>query len=159
MMMMSDAPSTQKGLTLAEVLVTVLVLSIGLVGMAGLQATAIKSNYSALYRTQATALAADIADRMRANRTAALKGRYDLDDLVNAHASSASRADKDLHEWLAQVAQLPLGKARIQRDGNSAVVTITIEWDDRRGAIEKAGARATSSDIEEMTRFIYRTVI
>ena len=58
----------QRGATLIEVLVAMLVLSIGLLGLAGMQMTALKSNQSAYYRSQATVLAYDIIDRMRANR-------------------------------------------------------------------------------------------
>jgi len=56
-----------KGFTLVEVLVSMIVLSIGLLGLAGLQATSLRNNQSAYYRSQATFLAYDIADRMRAN--------------------------------------------------------------------------------------------
>lgn len=55
------------GLTMIEILVTLIVLSIGLLGMAALQLTGIRSANSSVYRTQATLLADDIAERMRAN--------------------------------------------------------------------------------------------
>lgn len=56
----------QTGFTLIEILVTVIVLSIGLLGLAGLQATSFKFNSTAYQRSQATSLAYDIADRIRA---------------------------------------------------------------------------------------------
>ncbi|NOS87695.1 MAG: type IV pilus modification protein PilV [Methylococcaceae bacterium] len=59
---------TERGFTLIEVLVAMVVLSIGLLGLAGLQATSLKSNQSAYHRSQATQLAYEMADRMRANR-------------------------------------------------------------------------------------------
>ncbi|MCX7101946.1 MAG: type IV pilus modification protein PilV, partial [Methylobacter sp.] len=55
------------GFTLIEVLIAMLVLAVGLLGLAGLQATSLKSNQSAYNRSQATQLAYDLADRMRAN--------------------------------------------------------------------------------------------
>lgn len=58
----------ERGFTLIEVLVAMVVLSIGLLGLAGLQATSLKSNQSAYHRSQATQLAYEMADRMRANR-------------------------------------------------------------------------------------------
>lgn len=58
------------GLTMIEILVTLIVLSIGLLGMAALQLTGIRSANSSTSRTQATLLANDIAERMRANPTA-----------------------------------------------------------------------------------------
>jgi type IV pilus assembly protein PilV len=58
------------GVSMIEILVTIVVLSIGLLGMAALQLTGMRSTNSATYRTQATLLANDIAERMRANITA-----------------------------------------------------------------------------------------
>jgi type IV pilus assembly protein PilV len=56
------------GFTLIEVLVTVVVLAVGLLGLAGLQTASLGNNQNAYYRSQATQLAYDMADRMRANR-------------------------------------------------------------------------------------------
>jgi type IV pilus modification protein PilV len=69
--------SRSAGFTLLEVLVAVLVLAIGLLGLARLQMTVMKSNQSAYLRSQASLLAYDISERMRANRTAALGGSCD----------------------------------------------------------------------------------
>ena len=55
----------QRGVSLLEVLITVLVLSVGLLGLAALQATGTKFNHGAYLRTQATALAYEMSDRMR----------------------------------------------------------------------------------------------
>jgi len=57
----------QRGFTLLEVLIALLVLSIGLLGLAALQTTGLRSNEMASMRTTATQLAYDISDRMRAN--------------------------------------------------------------------------------------------
>ena len=65
----------QSGMTLIETLVALLVLSIGLLRCrAALQMTSLRNNHAAHTRSQATALAYDIADRMRANRTVAVGG-------------------------------------------------------------------------------------
>ena len=147
----------QRGATLIEVLVAMVVLAIGLLGLAGLQATSVQSNYSAYYRSQATILAADITDRMRANRNAAISGSYTLSELKSAHSSTTSRADKDLNEWLARVSQLPSGKAQITRDTTTGIVTVTITWDDSRGSTKQANGNAQGSDASPS--FVYRTEI
>jgi type IV pilus assembly protein PilV len=67
-----------RGFTLIEVLVTVIILAIGLLGIAGLQAIGLRYNQSALLRTQATQLAYDMADRMRTNNLGFSAGNYDL---------------------------------------------------------------------------------
>ncbi|BCX88541.1 type IV pilus assembly protein PilV [Methylomarinovum tepidoasis] len=62
----------ETGFTLLEILVAVLVLAIGLLGLAKLQTFGLHNSHSANLRTQATLLAYDITDRMRANRAAYL---------------------------------------------------------------------------------------
>ncbi|HEY5602339.1 MAG TPA: type IV pilus modification protein PilV [Gammaproteobacteria bacterium] len=64
------------GVSMIEILVTIVVLSIGLLGMAALQLTGMRSTNSATYRTQATLLANDIAERMRANIDAVNENLY-----------------------------------------------------------------------------------
>lgn len=63
----AQAPQTSAGFTLIEVLVTVVVLSIGLLGLAGLQISGLRANMGSEARSKATFLANDIAERMRAN--------------------------------------------------------------------------------------------
>ena len=69
--------TSARGFTLIEVLVTVIILAIGLLGIAGLQAIGLRYNQSALLRTQATQLAYDMADRMRTNNLGFSAGNYD----------------------------------------------------------------------------------
>jgi len=64
------------GFTLIEILIALLVLSLGLIGLAMLQATGLRFNTESYMRSQATILAYDIIDRMRANKTAADAGDY-----------------------------------------------------------------------------------
>jgi len=70
----SSRRSAQNGATLIEVLVAVLLLSFGIVGLAGLQFTGTKFNHSAYLRSQGTSLAYDLADRVRANIDACQSG-------------------------------------------------------------------------------------
>ena len=59
--------SVHAGFSLLEVLITVVIVSIGLLGLAGLQATGLQNNQKAYHRSQATVLAYDLTDRIRAN--------------------------------------------------------------------------------------------
>src|SRR3546814_3969485 len=65
-----------EGFGLIEVLVSMLILGVGILGMIGLQLNALQFNQTAAFRSHATFLAYDIADRMRANAPAALAGSY-----------------------------------------------------------------------------------
>ena len=117
----------QSGTTLLEVLITVVLVSVGLLGLAGLQLATVQNTNSAGERFEATTLAQDILERMRANRLRALNGEYDLamlddpagDDLVVA---------TDLDNWMAALQTLPQGDGAIEvEDG---LVTIDVKWTD-----------------------------
>ena len=129
------------GFTLLEVLVTLLIMSFALLGIAGILANSIKNDQSAYSRSQAVLLAADIIDRMRANRTTAEIGPttpYDLPLATTCAKSPASVnaiAQTDLTEWCAALtAALPSGTGSVTRDATSGKVTIVVQWDDSRGA-------------------------
>lgn len=127
---------TQKGFTLIEVLVAMVVLALGLLGLAGMQATGLKNNQDAYNRGQATQLAYDLADRIRANATAI--GTYTSIDPEDADGNEnclgtgctpAEMAENDLSEWYTDLtAVLPGSSGSIAVAGN--VYTITISWDD-----------------------------
>lgn len=132
----------QHGFTMIEVLVTVIVLAIGLLGLAGLQINSLRFTYSAYQTSQATILGTDIIDRMRANRAAADTGAYDIALGVNPSAAScvgagvtcppAGMAAADLFEWKQALATvLPDGDGSVTRNG--PLFIITIQWDDTRG--------------------------
>ncbi len=125
------------GFTLVEVLIALIVLSIGLLGLASLQVTTTKFNHSAYLRSQATRLAYSMTDRMRANRKAALEdGAYSAVDYVAAPACGAvggsTVAERDISAWRNALAcSLPQGNGRIVVNGET--VTVSIRWDDTRG--------------------------
>lgn len=124
----------QKGFTLIEVLFAVIIMSLGLLGLAGLQATGLRNNTSSYLRSQATFLAYDMADRIRANRDNALDGKYDID--LKDSASGSDISAWDLQEWKALLSdRLPSGDGAVSSTnvGTKTVFTITVEWDDSRG--------------------------
>jgi len=142
----TPAPSRQTGFTLLEVLIAVLVLSVGLLGLAGLQASSLRNNHSADLRSQATILGYGIADRMRANRTAALAGSYDV--AYASTPSGSSIAGSDVSGWKTLLSSaLPSGDGRITRTGN--IVTISVRW---TGAGGKASDRGTATTFSFSTR-------
>lgn len=118
------------GFSLIEVLVSVLVLGSGILGMASLQLNALKYNQVAAVRSQATFLAYDITDRMRANRTKARAGSYDIALTASAPTGSSIVAT-DLQQWRAALdEQLPDGTGAVQR--NAGKFIITVQWDESR---------------------------
>jgi type IV pilus assembly protein PilV len=127
------------GFTLLEVLIAVLVLSIGLLGLAGLQITSLKFNHSAYMRTSATNLAYEMADRMRVNRQAVLDGEYDGVDFpappeeCNPALTPDGSAAQDILTWRhALICTLPSGTGKIILEDED-LITIIVKWDDSRG--------------------------
>ena len=148
----------QSGFTLIEVLVSVIILSIGLVGVAGLQAISLKNNQSAFMRSQATALAYDLADRMRSNVLSGTTGLYDPTAAAatsgctsTSGCSAQQMAENDLAEWNAAITTyLPMGQGYVcvdstpddgtgfgdpQCDGNGTGLAVKIWWDDDRDGV------------------------
>lgn len=71
-------PLQHHGTSLIEVLVALVVLSVGLLGLAGLQLNALKLNQTAMQRSEATLFAYSILDQMRADAAVAKAGGYDI---------------------------------------------------------------------------------
>lgn len=101
----------QRGFSLVEVLVALVVMSIGMLGIAALYIESMKSNRGAVLRTQAVALAYDMADRIRANRLAG--ARYALalgtappaarNCVAGVNCTQDQLADDDLNRWVTSV--------------------------------------------------------
>ena len=148
----------QQGFTLLEVLIALLVLSIGLLGLAALQTTGLRSNEMASMRTTSTMLTYDISDRMRANPQGTVDGDYIIDsgavtgtipDCTSADCTTAEMATFDLDQWKVAVALLPGGLGDItQTAGPPLVHTITVRWDENRtGADQLNCPPVDSSDL------------
>lgn len=141
-----------RGFSLLEVLIALLIFSLGLLGMAGLMVVSVKTNQSAYLRTQASFLAQSMADRMRAN----IAHVNDYNDTYSeatagtdpcaagATCAPAAIVERDKALWSRQLADsLPNAGAEIACDGNSLGVgaqlsaapysgmcTFTITWDE-----------------------------
>lgn len=131
----------QAGISLLEVLVAILILSLGLLGLGSLQATGLRMNHSAYLRSLAAQSAQDMADRLRANRGAALAGSYNITIAASAPDTS-TLPNREINEWLtSELAALPAGDGSITVNNATQTAIITVEWDDRR-----AGVRGVDSD-------------
>jgi type IV pilus assembly protein PilV len=130
--MKSPNCKNQQGFSLIEVMVAVLVLSLGLLGNAGLVAASLKNSNTAHFRSQATILAADILDRMRANlpndRTQRMTEAAYYIVSLNGSCGGSGLPNTECTEWRQAIAAtLPSGKGGVTVS-NSGTVTVTIQW-------------------------------
>ncbi|HEX7029987.1 MAG TPA: type IV pilus modification protein PilV [Gammaproteobacteria bacterium] len=140
---------SRSGYSLIEVMIALVVLSIGMLGIAGLTVGALKDTRGAFNRTKAVAFAWDMAERIRANRTAGAayagagaNGNCFATASVTAPSScnSATLAAHDIFEWQAALADtergLPSGTGTVTFNNATTPPTyiITVQWSDGRTA-------------------------
>jgi len=161
----SAPPAHNTGVALFEILIALLVLSVGLLGLATLQSQGLRSSSSATMRTEATFLAMDIIDSMRASMTLqpapappappgtltpTIDPNYMLPITGTVTNVGASITSQDLAQWTATI-QVQLGSGQqnawaasiapppIIPPGSPGALIVTIMWDDAR-----TGARGTN---------------
>ena len=146
--------SRNRGFTLVEMLVALVVLSVGMLGIAGLFTVSLRSGGSAIQRMQAVNLAADMADRIRANRragtayTAAATATGTDKNCIGASAvvcTTADMAATDIYVWKKAItAAFKGGTATGQVDYAAATLptlpatyTITVSWKEQAQASDE----------------------
>ncbi len=164
---MKKQASHHRGYSLLEVMIALAVLSIGLLGLASLQVQGMRFNTDSYLRTQATILAYDIIDRMRANTVGSDAGAYCLDvaaptdpcetnavptantcgDTATGCTSAAELARYDISRWyVLQDANLPVAAIRstisrtvVTLGGGNTIFeyTVTMRWRERGVNIEQ----------------------
>jgi len=144
----APAPRRQVGISLIEALVTLFVLSIGMLGVAGLQSVGLQAGHSATLRSQAVFHAQELIERMRANRAAlgdyaGVAVDHGCADraAVAISCTSAELAADDLYRWRQSV-RASLGAAlgdddlsiAVDTSVAPAIVTVSIGWTGRKGS-------------------------
>jgi type IV pilus assembly protein PilV len=118
------------GFSLIEVLISIVILSVALLGTAALTAASLKNTNGSYYRSLATILADDMLDRMRANIDKARDEKYDFTD-AGSIVAAGSLEHFDCVEWLTAVQDaLPGGTGKVDVDPAAGTATIVITWGD-----------------------------
>lgn len=130
-------PKHYAGVSLVEVLVTVVVISVGLLGVAALHLNSLRNSYDSTVRSKAVWLANDIIEHMRANRVAARAGQYDV--ALGASLTPGTMAATDINAWRATLLDplqgIPSGKGSVATNtvGTTVISTVIVEWTERDG--------------------------
>ena len=145
------------GVGLIEILVAVVILAFGLLGIAALQATALRTSQSAIERNEALVQSYAILDAMRVNRNDALIGAYNLAFPTCALPDDdGSLARKDLRKWIQTLrsnealgATACVGITPVA--GAENTFKITVEWDNSRGHVSGT-SQAVKDKFETVSR-------
>ncbi|MCZ6797094.1 MAG: type IV pilus modification protein PilV [Gammaproteobacteria bacterium] len=154
-------PRKYRGDTMIEVLVTVLILAVGVLGVAAMQVTTLK-NLNSSYSTGIAAIVTDdFVERMRANGAAALADTYihsaaptGTTDCVGSVCDATQMASYDMESWWASLAAaLPLATGQVTRVGGTNTFIVTVRWDDDRNGSTGTNCPVQSSADRECYQF------
>jgi len=149
--MITSSFRQQKGLSLIEVLISVFILAVGLLGLAAMQLQSLKYTQGSQWRSQANFLAYDIVERIRANRPSVADYVIALND-VRPTSNLDTMAKNDLSQWLGQLeTTIPGGDGSVAWDNGSRRLTVVITAQDQ-GRVRQVGA----ADLADTT-FTYIT--
>lgn len=155
-----------KGMTLIEVLVSLVVFALGMLGIANMLMLSSKANNSSYTKQQAVQSVYDIFDKIRANYQAAIDGNYNVSNINSGGAPTipappsvlctsspctpSQLAAYDTWHWLStDVSKLPNGCGSITTapgpgGAGNTIVTVTVQWDDSP-AQSKLGASSSAA--------------
>lgn len=142
-----------KGFTLIEVLISVLIMSVGVLGATGLQLRGLDANRNAFYRTEATQLASDMSSRIRINSATTYAVSLGATPTLSTNCRTATctpaqMAAFDIAQWLCSVSStngtttypacetlaitgsLPSGQASINLPSGTTEYSVLVRWTD-----------------------------
>ncbi|OAX56949.1 hypothetical protein A6R73_11635 [Xanthomonas translucens pv. poae] len=152
----------QVGVSLLEVLISVLILGVTLLGIAAMQARALSNGQSSFENSQMVIHTYSILEAMRANRSAATSGAYNLTMTCSVPSAGGTLASADIRAWLESMKTGLSGPANVSTDTTtcgaiactSSTCTVTVQWDDSRGRAVNAStaesATGTGSTIRQL---------
>lgn len=147
---MGAAPGRQDGVGLIEVMIAVLILSIGFLGVGALLAVSLSTNNSAMARSMATISSYSILDAMRADYPNATGGAYNTTVQANAcpAATTGSLASTQLRAWCVQLGKKLGATATTTGTVNCSTTgdcTVTVQFDDSRSGVQGSATQTVTT--------------
>lgn len=143
---MKNFRPVSKGTSLIEVMVSVFILSVGLLGIAAMQATSLRNIQSGMQRTQVVVQSYAVIDAMRANVASARANAYNI-GWTCAAPTGTSLVNNDIAAWITSMRTTVSDDACGRIACNANVCTIDVRWDDSRGT-----GGSTEQQISTVTR-------
>ena len=152
-------PRCQRGTSLLEVLISVLIMAVGLLGIAAMQATALRNSQGSTERSQAVVQSYAIIDAMRANRERALAGDYNTGGAwMCAVPAGGTLANNDRARWLTSLRTTIANNVAdasicgsIQCTAATSICVVGVRWDESRSG-STGGQQAGSTEQAIQTR-------
>ncbi|MBM0107147.1 type IV pilus modification protein PilV [Steroidobacter sp. S1-65] len=141
----------QRGVGLIEVLISVLVLSFGMLGLAGLQLWSLRNNQSSMERSLAVVQTHSIVDAMRADRSNAIAGNFNT-DATESESEGSTFALESLANWRESLIDALGPGATGDVLCDEELCTITVRWNDERAAAALEGSTDTQLEITTQVR-------
>lgn len=142
---MNAFATAQRGMGLIEVLIAVLVLAVGLLGVAGLQLTALRNNQSAMERSMGVVQSYSIIEAIRADPDSAKNGRFNV--AIGSDPSGSTFPAQSLATWRAQLKASMGSSATGSVACNGSSCTVIVRWDDSRG-LDGSSTQAITTEVQ-----------
>lgn len=123
----------QTGVSLIEVMVAILVMGVGMLGVAAMQTMALRNNQSAVERSAAVTESYAMLDALRADRSHAVVGDYDVTEWACDLPDAGSLVNNELRNWISNTQQALGAGACVKLACDTASCTVQVRWDDSRG--------------------------
>lgn len=143
-----SSPRLTRGMSLIEVMVALLILAVGLLGIAAMQSLALRGGQSSLETSQVVMATSSMLEAIRANPAQAAS--YNMGKTCNTPGAGSTRVSNDQAVWIGSLKTM-LGNANTtcgQIENCATTCKITVFWDDSRGGSESFGGTGRSLVVE-----------
>lgn len=151
-------PQGQRGTSLLEVMISVLIMAVGLLGIAAMQATALRNSQGSTERSQAVVQSYAIIDAMRANREQAIGGGYNTTGWMCDIPAGGTLAGNDQARWLTALRTTIANDVaddsicgNIDCSAATGICVVGVRWDDSRAG-STGGQQAGDAEHTIQTR-------
>jgi type IV pilus assembly protein PilV len=144
----SQPSPLQRGFSMVEVLITIVIMAFGLLGISGLMVKGIDNATGSDLSSRATQAANQIIDAIKASDTTTLEiYNVDLGDNASKFSSGTTQQDRDRSQWLTTLSRLPGGDGSVGCSSTTRLCTITVQFRNCIGTLSGAEQTACAGNV------------